>query len=270
MFYVNRDGVKLSAFRVTAADFNGTEFDGAPFEGDAENHKWLYIKMKSGVITLVPNRTTDYAVWSVPTADGERVLASPGDYIVYNEDANDVYVCDGRLWTLLMLPVEPIALPEPEEPVDLVAAASTFDVVDDNNVVIDQVRLGRLAPSQNVDFADIAPSLDELMGVDPTISGYSAEDEIKLNAWCDSVHRAMITLGSTLQDWPAMLKEVEDILQGSDPDKLPLAWLKTYHIVAAMARAMNFMEPGPSEFESLESSKAIAQTKVNMIALKKD
>lgn len=148
MFFITRDNVKLSAFKVTAADFNGTDFDGSPFEGDAENHKWLYLKMKSGVITLLNSRQTDYAIWTVPNQDGEKVLASPGDYIVYNEATDDVFVCDGRLWALLMLGVEAINLPETEEPVDLVEAASTFAVVDDHMQVVGQISLRPGTPEE--------------------------------------------------------------------------------------------------------------------------
>lgn len=232
MFYVNRDGVKLSAFRVTAADFNGTEFDGSPFEGDAENHKWLYLKMKSGVVTLVPNRCTDYAVWSVPSLDGERILASPGDYIVYNETVDDVYVCDGRLWTLLMLPVEPIALPEPET----------------------------LSPSQNVDFADIAPTDDQLMGVDtqevPLVT--------VLNDWCDEANRQMLRgMNGPQPEWEVLNDRFNELTAGYNPATIPLPWYKAHFIVKGMVAHWKEENPSITSFECLDHLKSEAAKLTN-------
>lgn len=104
MYYVSINSTtRFSAFRVTAADYNGKEFDGAPFEGDID-HEWLHDSIKAGRVTLIPNRETDYAVWGVATTDGEIVLASPGDYIVKPDGSQSLYVCPGPLWELLAQP----------------------------------------------------------------------------------------------------------------------------------------------------------------------
>ena len=73
---------------VTAADFNGSAFDGSPFRC----HKttaigWLFMAVEAGDIALSPLGTTrtDYAIWDVKTVQG-TVRALPGDIIIYGDD----------------------------------------------------------------------------------------------------------------------------------------------------------------------------------------
>lgn len=65
---------------VTAADFNGRDFDGCPFSATP---MWLRAALDAETVRLVwANVDYDCAVWSVATAEG-YVLARPGDVIVY-------------------------------------------------------------------------------------------------------------------------------------------------------------------------------------------
>jgi hypothetical protein len=70
---------------VTAADFNGSAFDGSPFRC----HKttaigWLFKAVEAGDIAIAPS-DTDYAIWDVKTVQG-TVRALPGDIIIYGDD----------------------------------------------------------------------------------------------------------------------------------------------------------------------------------------
>jgi hypothetical protein len=62
---------------VTAADFNGNDWDGSPF-----NHvpQWLETALRRGTITIKED-DRDYALWAVDTPEGIKV-AEPGDDIV--------------------------------------------------------------------------------------------------------------------------------------------------------------------------------------------
>lgn len=71
----------MSRVRVTAADFNGRDWDGSPFD-PAPAPDWLMVAIKAGDITVSPSHCTDYAVWLVRDA-GE---AWPGDFIKPNDD----------------------------------------------------------------------------------------------------------------------------------------------------------------------------------------
>lgn len=93
----------------------------------------------------------------------------------------------------------------------------------------------------------------------------------RLNDWCDRVHLAYLRLDPTkLTDWRGFLNEVHEIIGDEDPERLPLAWLKTYGTVAAMAKQVQFMQPGPDELSSLNTAKSIGQTLVNQVVGKKD
>lgn len=62
---------------VTAADYNGSTFDGSPFSKIPE---WLMEAILTKKITVYPD-TRDYACWKVLTPKGE-VIALPGDLII--------------------------------------------------------------------------------------------------------------------------------------------------------------------------------------------
>jgi hypothetical protein len=66
----------MERVKVTAADFNGREWDGSPFD-PAPAPAWLMEAIEAGDITVSPSHSTDYAVWDVFGA-GE---AWPGDFI---------------------------------------------------------------------------------------------------------------------------------------------------------------------------------------------
>lgn len=77
----------MERVKVTAADFNGRDWDGSPFD-PAPAPEWLQLAIKIGDITVSNgSHCTDYAVWDVRGA-GE---AWPGDYIVHG---------GGRLYTI--------------------------------------------------------------------------------------------------------------------------------------------------------------------------
>lgn len=60
------------AVQVTAADYNGKDWDGSPFSAIPE---WLRDAIEQGIVSVEPS-STDYAMWRVVTVIG------PGDRIV--------------------------------------------------------------------------------------------------------------------------------------------------------------------------------------------
>ena len=70
-----REVIIPNAVRVTAADFNGSSFDGSPF-----NHvpPWLKEAEDAGLLSLYAS-TTDYAMWLVGE---DKRKTGPGDWIV--------------------------------------------------------------------------------------------------------------------------------------------------------------------------------------------
>jgi hypothetical protein len=67
------------AVRITAADWNGSSFDGCPFSATPE---WLKAAIKSAAV-LPFGSDRDYALWRVETRDGKTVIAEPDDWIMY-------------------------------------------------------------------------------------------------------------------------------------------------------------------------------------------
>lgn len=104
MFHISKDGIKSSAFQVSTATFDGTDFTGPPFHGNV-NHDWLQKAISAGVVSLLPNNKAEPAVWGVQTGPGEIVLASPGDYLVRPVGTETIHVCSGPLWELLTEPL---------------------------------------------------------------------------------------------------------------------------------------------------------------------
>ena len=66
--------------RVTAADFNGSSFDGCPFDHVPQ---WLIDAESAGNIQIYP-ADRDYALWKVRTSKGIQI-AEPGDHIIRTE-----------------------------------------------------------------------------------------------------------------------------------------------------------------------------------------
>lgn len=83
-----------NAVRVTAADWNGHEFDGCPFSHIPE---WLHDALKDEKIKGDNIGCTDYLVWRVPTPTGEKI-AEPCDWIVLFN--NELYVMDSNDYRL--------------------------------------------------------------------------------------------------------------------------------------------------------------------------
>jgi len=60
------------AVRITAADYNGKDWDGSPFSTIPE---WLKEAIEQGIVSVEPS-STDYALWRVV------MVLGPGDQIV--------------------------------------------------------------------------------------------------------------------------------------------------------------------------------------------
>jgi hypothetical protein len=76
--------IVIDAVQITAADFNGRTWDGAPFNDDPA---WLMEAIRSGEIAPVTHNHTDYAEWEIRTLedgnDGRALhVATPGDWII--------------------------------------------------------------------------------------------------------------------------------------------------------------------------------------------
>lgn len=65
---------------VTAADFNGTTFDGAPLVPVGISREVFGDLLARDVISINVGRDTDYARWNVETPEGVKVVG-PGDFI---------------------------------------------------------------------------------------------------------------------------------------------------------------------------------------------
>lgn len=79
-------GEEVDTVEVTAADFNGRDWDGSPFE-PVPVPQWIIAAVAAGKITPDCPGSTDYAVWDVSTPGG-KVVAEPGDKIVRNVDGS--------------------------------------------------------------------------------------------------------------------------------------------------------------------------------------
>jgi hypothetical protein len=77
--------VDLLRVRVTAADYNGSTWDGSPFD---HIPRWLEVALRSGAIGIRQD-DRDYALWTVETPSGTKV-AEPGDDIVCADGHLDV------------------------------------------------------------------------------------------------------------------------------------------------------------------------------------
>lgn len=99
MKYTTLDGKVVQAVRVTAADFNGKEFDGSPFECDVADKIWLRQAMAANVLDFHNAGCTDYARWAIKdTFGGLLAVADPGDYLV--RVGNDITVVKGDIFTM--------------------------------------------------------------------------------------------------------------------------------------------------------------------------
>lgn len=86
--------VEIEAVRVNAADFNGRDWDGSPF--DAPLPAWLHDALATGVVKADCPRCTDYAEWKIETREG-AVWAGPDDWIVRGVEG-EIYPCGGEIF----------------------------------------------------------------------------------------------------------------------------------------------------------------------------
>ncbi len=68
----HREALVQREVQITAADYNGKDWDGSPFSAIPE---WLKEAIEQGLVSVEPS-STDYALWRVTTVMG------PGDRIV--------------------------------------------------------------------------------------------------------------------------------------------------------------------------------------------
>lgn len=93
--------VVIEAVRVTAADYNGRDWDGCPFSDVPE---WLAAALRDGRIVAVTPGHTDYAEWEIRTLEG-TMLASPGDWIIRGVEG-EIYPCKPSVFATTYEPVE--------------------------------------------------------------------------------------------------------------------------------------------------------------------
>ena len=93
--------VTIEAVQITAADFNGVEFDSLPFSDVPE---WIRVAIEQDFLVHVA-QDTDYAVWDVRTNHGV-VRAEPGDWIVRQIDG-EIYPCKDALFQATYAPARP-------------------------------------------------------------------------------------------------------------------------------------------------------------------
>lgn len=71
--------VVIEAIQITAADWNGSTWEGSPFKGDIP--VWLVEALQAGTLMPQARRGTDYAEWDIVTLEG-TMTATPGDWII--------------------------------------------------------------------------------------------------------------------------------------------------------------------------------------------
>ncbi len=84
---------------VTAADYNGREFDGSPFE---DNPQWLKDAVQAGKVYVASSHETDYAVWGVKQSDEPDLQAWPGDQIAYFPGTGKLSVIKAPVFEAIM------------------------------------------------------------------------------------------------------------------------------------------------------------------------
>lgn len=97
--------IEIEAVQVTAADFNGSTFDGRPF---SDYPAWLCDALNAGTIAIEPS-DRDYALWRVNTTeDGPDAqvahIAEPGDWIIRGVEGK-LYPCKPSVFETTYDPV---------------------------------------------------------------------------------------------------------------------------------------------------------------------
>ena len=93
--------VVIEAVQVTAADFNGHDWDSLPFSAFPD---WLRQAIAEGRIAVCRTGHTDYARWEIKTLEG-TMTASPGDWIIKGV-RNELYPCKPDIFEATYEPVE--------------------------------------------------------------------------------------------------------------------------------------------------------------------
>lgn len=107
--------VVIDAVRVNAADFNGHDWDGFPFDA---NPQWLLEAIERGEVVPVTPGCTDYAEWEIRTledgSDGRaKHIASPGDWIIRGVKG-ELYPCKPDIFEATYEPALSAIPPTPE------------------------------------------------------------------------------------------------------------------------------------------------------------
>lgn len=82
--------VVIDAVQITAADYNGSSWDGSPFKLDFGCPEWLGMALQDGTLNVHPS-DTDYAMWAIKTLEGTMV-AGPGDWLIRGVKG-ELYFC---------------------------------------------------------------------------------------------------------------------------------------------------------------------------------
>jgi hypothetical protein len=80
--------VVIEAVRITAADFNGSDWDGSPF---SEMPDWLAEAVRAGTVAPHTRGHTDYTEWDIKTLEG-TMNAGPGDMLIQGVKG-EIYPC---------------------------------------------------------------------------------------------------------------------------------------------------------------------------------
>jgi hypothetical protein len=86
--------IEIEVVRINATDFNGSDWDGNPFDEPAPG--WLMDALKNGTVSPGTPRDTDYSEWKIKTREGE-VWAGPGDYIARGVEG-EIYPIGGSIF----------------------------------------------------------------------------------------------------------------------------------------------------------------------------
>jgi len=88
--------VVIEAVRITAADYNGSTWDGSSFVlPGGELPRWLSTALQDGTLQVHPSDTT-YAMWAIRTTEG-TMIAGPGDWIICGV-RGELYPCKSEIF----------------------------------------------------------------------------------------------------------------------------------------------------------------------------
>lgn len=94
--------IVIEAVRVTAADWNGSTFDGCPFSESAV--PWIIAAIEEKRLVPICPGSTDYAEWEIATLEG-KMKAGPGDWIIKGVKG-EIYPCKPDIFAATYEPAE--------------------------------------------------------------------------------------------------------------------------------------------------------------------